>query len=75
MSVLDDIAKVTERIEQLDAEALAAREERLTLFVAARSEDPPVGYAALGNVAGMSDVGVMNVLRRAGRHVPAGGKS
>lgn len=44
-----------------------AEDETIRLFVALREHDPAPSFSVIGEAAGMTDVGVINALRRAGK--------
>lgn len=57
---LSRLRRVTRR--KADAEA-----ETIALFERLRNYDPAPSFTTIGEAAGMSDVGVINALRRAGK--------
>lgn len=57
---LSRLRRVTRR--KADAEA-----ETIALFERLRTYDPAPSFTAIGEAAGMSDVGVLNALKRAGK--------
>lgn len=64
--VLADVHDVASRLRDLDAERAELFARRLALFREARALDPPVTQKALGDAAGISEVGVIAQIRKAG---------